>query len=139
MAIIHVHEADFHRLAEERGYEWDAVEHCITRHDVLPGVCAVDNSHPSYPHRRRDPKPGVGAALKKILSGFGIESSPTCSCNKKARYMDEMGIAWCEQNEDIIVGWLADEAKKRKLPFFTTAGRLLVRKAVRAAKRAKLR
>jgi len=48
--------------------------------------------------------------------------------------MDVKGIAWCEANVEVIVGWLGAEAKKRKLPFFPKVARLLVRKAIRNAK-----
>jgi len=50
--------------------------------------------------------------------------------------MDERGIEWCEQNIDEIVGWLREEAHKRGLPFVDMAGRMLVRRAIRNARRA---
>jgi hypothetical protein len=39
--------------------------------------------------------------------------------------MDRLGVDWCEQNLEKIVGWLKEEAIKRKLPFFRFAGRRL--------------
>ena len=38
---------------------------------------------------------------------------------------------WCEAHLDEIVGWLREEAEKRKLPFLDIAGRVLVRRAIR--------
>jgi hypothetical protein len=79
---------------------------------------------------------GPGTELKKLLAAVGIQATPTCSCNAKAREMDVRGVDWCEANIDTIVGWLREEATKRKLPFVDMAGRLLVKRAIRNARRA---
>ncbi len=50
--------------------------------------------------------------------------------------MDDKGPEWCEANEDTILGWLREEATKRKLPFVDLAGRLLIRRAIRNARKA---
>jgi hypothetical protein len=50
--------------------------------------------------------------------------------------MDRQGSEWCESNLDTIVGWLREEAEKRGLPFLDVAGRLLVKRAIRNARRA---
>jgi hypothetical protein len=50
--------------------------------------------------------------------------------------MDRNGCDWCEANIDTIVGWLREEATKRKLPFVDIAGRLLVKRAIRNARKA---
>jgi hypothetical protein len=81
---------------------------------------------------------GPGTYLKKYLSKIGITSTPTCSCNAKAAHMDKAGIEWCETNIDTIVGWLREEAEKRKLPFFDWPAKMLVQKAINSAKRAKI-
>lgn len=82
---------------------------------------------------------GPGAELKRLLAGFPlyIQTTPTCACNKRARYMDRMGCNWCEQNLDKIVGWLKEEHQRRKmlLPFSATAARQVVKLAIRRAKR----
>jgi hypothetical protein len=49
--------------------------------------------------------------------------------------MDENGPDWCEENLETIVGWLQEEAKRRKLPFVRTGARLLVRYAIRRARK----
>jgi hypothetical protein len=79
---------------------------------------------------------GPGGFLKKYLGRIGITSTPNCSCNAKAKHMDTMGIEWCEQNLDTIVGWLKEEAENRRLPFVPWPARLLVKKAIAAAKKA---
>lgn len=81
---------------------------------------------------------GVGFELKKILSRFGIYTTDDCPCEKRARYMNKMGIEWCEQNIDEIVGWLREEAAKRGLPFVDMAGRMLVKRAIANARKATL-
>lgn len=81
---------------------------------------------------------GPGTELKKLLAKVGIAASPDCSCNARARLMDERGIEWCEANLDEIVGWLREEATKRGLPFLDAAGRMLVKRAIHNAKKATL-
>jgi hypothetical protein len=49
--------------------------------------------------------------------------------------MDLSGPDWCAANIDTIVGWLREQAQARGLPFLDAAGRLLVRRAIRNARR----
>ena len=93
-------------------------------------------------HQPRKPPPapthGPGTELKKLLSKVGITASPDCSCNARARMMDESEAkspGWCEEHLDEIVGWLREEAWKRGLPFVDMAGRVLVRRAIANARR----
>lgn len=80
---------------------------------------------------------GPGTELKAILKNwFGVEAKLGCKCNARARQMDARGCDWCEANIDEIVGWLREEAAKRRLPFIDVAGRMLVRRAIRNARRA---
>lgn len=78
---------------------------------------------------------GPGTELKKILALVGITATPNCSCNARAAEMDRQGCSWCEEHIDTIVGWLREEAEKRGLPFLDAAGRLLVRRAIRNARK----
>lgn len=79
---------------------------------------------------------GVGTELKKLLAKIGITATPTCSCNKRAQFMDEQGIDWCKENIDLIVSWLREESEKRRLPFVDFAGKLLVKRAISLAEKA---
>jgi hypothetical protein len=132
----------------QRGYTLDEVRPCIVSEDGER--ITVDETHLAYPAK---PKPGFvpqrsspqqpaapargpGTELKKLLKLVGIVALPTCSCNARARKMDANGCDWCEANIDTIVGWLREEATKRKLPFVDMAGRLLVKRAIRNARRA---
>ena len=129
----------------ERGYTLDEVMGCVVSQDG--DQWTIDTDHPAYP---RQPKPGFapepppppepthgpGTELKKLLKRVGITASPDCSCNARARLMDERGVEWCEANVDEIVGWLREEATKRGLPFVDMAGRMLVKRAIRNARKA---
>lgn len=75
-------------------------------------------------------KAGPGASLKWLLSLAGIHSSPTCPCNARAAEMDSWGELGCLKRLPVIVGWLAEEAGKRKLRFFVPAGYALVFAAI---------
>ena len=79
---------------------------------------------------------GPGTELKKSLARIGIQPAKNCACNHRAAVMDRQGCDWCEANIDTIVGWLREEATKRGLPFLDAAGRLLVRRAIRNARKA---
>jgi len=81
------------------------------------------------------PSHGPGTELKALLAMIGIKSSPTCSCNARSAKMDEMGVAWCAENVGVIVGWLQEEANKRRLPFSKFAARKLVQTAIARAAR----
>ena len=135
----------------QRGYTLDEVRPCIVGEDGDTITVATD--HPAYP---RDTKPGFvppqpqgaappapahgpGTELKKLLKTWlRIEASPTCSCNARAKRMDTEEArepGWCEAHLDEIVGWLREEATKRKLPFVDMAGRVLVRRAISNARK----
>lgn len=86
-------------------------------------------------HQYAVSRPGVGTELKGLLRRLGITPTANCACNFRAAIMDARGIDWCEENLDTIVGWLREEAEKRGLPFVDVAGRLIVRRAIAAARR----
>lgn len=131
----------------ERGYTLDEVRACIVSEDG--DTVTVDVDHPAYP---RAPKPGFvppapkppapthgpGTELKKLLKKIGITATPNCSCNARARRMDEEEArepGWCEANLDEIVGWLREEATNRGIPFLDAAGRVLVLRAISNARK----
>jgi hypothetical protein len=81
---------------------------------------------------------GPGTELKALLKRVGIVASPGCSCNTRAKLMDANELkepGWCESNLETICDWLQEEATKRKLPFLRMAGKILVRKAIRNARK----
>lgn len=76
-----------------------------------------------------------GTVLSKMIKSLGIVISDNCQCKKHALEMNEKGNDWCEQNIDIIVGWLRDEAKRRGLPFVDTIGKLMVNRAIKKSRK----
>ncbi len=135
----------------ERGYTLDEVRPCIVSEDG--DQITVDETHSSYPREAKPgfapPKPqppaptsGPGTELKALLKTIGITASPGCSCNARARKMDEEEAkepGWCAAHLDEIVGWLREEATKRRLPFVDMAGRVLVKRAISNARKAEAR
>jgi hypothetical protein len=82
------------------------------------------------------PASGPGTELKALLKDWlGIQASPNCSCNARARQMDEWGPDLCEQNIPTIVGWLEEQATARKLPFVRFAAEQAVKLAIRRARK----
>ena len=84
------------------------------------------------------PVSGPGTELSRLLKRLGIEPTPTCQCRAKAAEMDAWGPDECEKPEriDEVVAVMRAEAEARGLPFLDVAGRLLVRRAIRNARRA---
>lgn len=106
---------------------------------------AAEFKQPTPPDRPKRPpsvpltpaaNTGPGTQLKILLAQFGIKSTATCSCNARARTMDEKGPQWCEDNIDLIVSWLREEAQKRRLPFVEMAAKILIKRAIARARKA---
>lgn len=102
--------------------------------------CLPDQPVPAAPSQMPAPALrggviGPGTALKEMLALVGLYSGQDCKCDSRARTMDEQGPEWCERNMDLIVGWLAEEAKRRRLPFMPSAARFLLRAAIAKARR----
>ena len=96
---------------------------------------AIAAKYRDAPARKEPPAGGPGTELKAMLAMLGISASPNCSCNARARKMDEMGSGWCKENVGTIVGWLQEEAHKRRLPFSRFAARKVVQIAISRAVR----
>lgn len=81
------------------------------------------------------PKPkfynGPGQELRELLKKIGIKATPTCKCAIHALEMDVRGPDWCASNMETILGWLREEARKRKLPFNHLLAGLMVKRAIR--------
>ena len=121
----------------ERGYSIEEVMPCVIGQDG--DNWTIDTDHINYPRATKintnSEDVGVGTELKKLLKIVGITASPTCSCNARAKMMNDNGIQWCEDNKDIIVGWLEEEANKRNLPFSPYLAKGLVNLAIKKAKK----
>lgn len=160
--MIQINKNNFLKVIKYRGYSLDEVSLCIINQDDENFF--VDPTHPSFPRSKSMTheqflesiknklnntqasniqqenqviEDGAGTELKKLLKMIGITSTPNCSCNAKAKLMNQNGIQWCKDNIDTIVGWLKEEATKRNLPFFTYGAKKLVKLAISRAENAK--
>lgn len=133
--IVQCHKALLVSRCHERGYPLEKCLECIV--DGTGEYVAVDTEHQHYPHRR-DSRGGPGTELSKLLKRFGIHPTPTCACRAKAAEMDAWGPDECERPERIeeVVAVMREEANARGLPFLDAVGRLLVKRAIRNARRA---
>lgn len=131
---ITCHRSHLEARCRERGYSLDEIRACIVSEDG--DTITVDINHPAYPRTARTPVGGPGEELKKLLARVGLSAEePGCQCKSRAAEMDRRGCDWCAANVDTIVGWLAEEAKRRRLPFFNAVGRVMVRRAINTARR----
>jgi hypothetical protein len=108
---------------------------CVTKQKG--DLWVIDETHESYPHAIGPKLPPclAGTQLKGLLKRVGITATPNCSCNAKASHLDKMGCQWTRDNIETVVDWLAEESKKRGLPFVRMAGRGLVMAAIKLAER----
>jgi hypothetical protein len=79
----------------------------------------------------RRPGRGPGDALHAAIEGLGLRVERGCACRSKIAEMNQRGADWCVANVDTIVGWLADEAKRRRLPFVRRFAAWFVRRALK--------
>ncbi len=131
--MIQTHKDNLIKRCEERGYSLEEVMPCVVKQDG--DMWTIDENHEKYPIPKVKEQQGVGTELKKMLASVGIRSTPNCSCNARANAMNKNGIEWCKKNKDVILSWLEEEAKKRKLPFFRFFARRMVNIAISNAEK----
>ncbi len=78
---------------------------------------------------------GPGTELHKLLSKFGIHMKKGCACRGRMVQMNKWGCDGCEENLETIVEWMKEEAANRRLPYLSTVGRMLVRRAISNARK----
>lgn len=131
------------RLLERPGVDRGAAAAAVIAE--RPGVVVVDQTHPGFPamtgarepnQNRQPPVLGPGGHLKRLLARFGIKATGSgCKCTSRAAEMDRNGCEWVEANIDTVVAWLREEAHKRGLPFVDALAKMLIREAVRRARK----
>jgi hypothetical protein len=118
----------------ERGYTLEEVMGCVVKQEG--DFWWIDETHPDYPRPKAPTTECLaGTEIKAMLSWLGIKPTGDCPCNDRAARMDRQGCQWVKDNVEEVVGWLEEEAKKRRLPFARAAGKLLVLQAVRRAEK----
>jgi cephalosporin hydroxylase len=122
--------------------EWFVAEHNEAQYGMTV-LSRLESDRPTqpikpWPKTDKDGQPcGCGTNLKAWLKKIGIVASEGCSCNRRAKAMDDQGPEWCENNIEIILDWLSEEANNRKLGgvFFRPAVKLVVQRAIAKAKK----
>lgn len=76
---------------------------------------------------------GPGTELALMLHKLGI---PECTtCHKHAKEMNKNGCDWCEENEDKVLQWLEEGAKRNNVPFIRPVAKWFLKKAIRRARK----
>lgn len=137
--IVKISLKSLSRLCIDRNVPIEQAYNACVQRDAND-MCHMDTLHPDFPKHlfstvkgipEEELTDGPGSELKAILANtFGIAAKPGCRCNRHAKKMNELGADWCEKNIETIVGWLEEEAKKRKLPFIKIAASKVVRFAI---------
>ena len=77
---------------------------------------------------------GPGCQLRRTLAWWGIRDDGKCGCDSFAAKMDAWGPDECWKRIEEIVEHLRQAAEKKGLPFIATAARIMVGRAIEAAK-----
>lgn len=88
-----------------------------------------------FPRTIAEDPHGPGTVLSQMIKSVGIQMTENCSCRRHALEMNKQGNDWCEKNIDTIVGWLREEAKRRKLPFMDAIGKIVVGRAIKKSRK----
>jgi hypothetical protein len=78
---------------------------------------------------------GPGCQLRRTLAWWGIRDDSSCGCDSFAAKMDAWGQD-CWDHIEEIVEHLRQAAEKKGLPFIATAARIMVGRAIEAARAA---
>jgi len=122
-------------------YNDDGVcEACGVRRFLSPSprMCRMSHAEPQQESSVKEmPLHGPGTELSKLLKRFGIEPTPTCACRAKQQEMDLWGCDECERPEriDEVIAVMRAEATARGLPFIDAAGRFLIKRAIKTARK----
>jgi hypothetical protein len=78
---------------------------------------------------------GPGCQLRRTLAWWGIHSDGSCGCDSFAAQMDAWGPDECWRRLEEIVEHLRTAAAEKGLPFIGTAARIMVGRAIEAARK----
>jgi len=99
------------------------------------GSTAVFVSGPRATHEcRKHISCGPGCQLRRSLAWWGIRNDGSCGCDSFAAKMDAWGPDECWKRIEEIVEHLRGAAEKKGLPFIATAARIMVGRAIEAAR-----
>jgi len=78
---------------------------------------------------------GPGCQLKRSLAWWGLRDDGFCGCSEFAAQMDAFGPTECLRRIEEIVEHLREAAATKSLPFLATAARMMVARAIEAARK----
>ena len=78
---------------------------------------------------------GPGCQLKRALEWWGLRDNGSCCCGSYAAQMDMWGPDECWRRLEEIVEHLRGAAASQGLPFIATAARIMVGRAIEAARK----
>ena len=114
-------------MARERLYELSNLEYGVGNQEAF--------FQSFFPRTLEDDPYGPGTILHSMFSMLGIKAGPQCSCKRHAIEMNTKGIEWCENNREIILGWLEKESKNRRIPWVETLGNMVLTRAINKARK----
>lgn len=82
---------------------------------------------------------GPGWELRNLIARFGLRPAANCKCYQHMAEMNQRGPDWCEQNMDTITEWLRVEAERAGLMFSELGAHVLIRRAIRNARKKETR
>ena len=74
---------------------------------------------------------GFGTRLHNLLGKLSLSEVEGCECNTHKDILDLWTPEYIRKNIDQVVGWLATEARRRRLPFSYTLTRFLLLRLIR--------
>ena len=84
----------------------------------------------------KQPTGGVGTELKAMLlwTSYLVPEGKKCGCEARAAEMDRLGLVWCDENRETIIGWLKLGAAELELPFEEHVARWALNIAINRAR-----
>lgn len=77
---------------------------------------------------------GAGDALARIIDKMLFGLVKKCDlCRQRTKEMNERGLGWCGRNVETILDWLAESARKKRIPFVRSVVRVMVHRAIETA------
>lgn len=87
--------------------DWFIAWHTDEQYGLTVLSCLPEEK-PEKPLRCWIPQFGPGTEMKAILSSIGVNPSPACDCNARARQMDAWGVKGCKEHRDEIIKFIED-------------------------------
>lgn len=98
----------------------------------LPEKYITDQKNIYY--QRKKIYPGIGSCLLMLLGKLNVHYDQLSTAKSKANYLDKQGIDWCENNQDIILGWIKEESNNKNITYNPKLAKILLRLAIKQSK-----